>query len=336
MAQTRSRAITLYDVAQAAGVSEITVSRVLRARGAISEKTRQRVMEAVRETGYVHNKLAGSLASSRSNLVGVVLPSLSNSVFPEVMAGINAALTSSGFQPVVGVTGYDMASEEDIVRSMLAWKPAAMIISGLDHTRTTRRLLDDSSVRVIEIMDAGGRPIDVAIGLSHRDAGMETAQHLLQRGYRRFGYIGHDLTKDTRAGQRHQGLLQFLSRQGLAVPTEYYVEGPSSIEGGRYALQTLLSKHDDIDVVVFSNDDMAVGGVFHCFSAGITPGSDLGIFGFNGLDIGQSLPRPLSTIKSNRHSIGQIAVETFMQQPERPATSTIIDTGFAIIQGETA
>ncbi|MFD1200261.1 LacI family DNA-binding transcriptional regulator [Brucella gallinifaecis] len=333
---SKGRAITLHDVAQAAGVSEITVSRVLRSKGAISEKTRLRVMEAVRDTGYVHNKLAGSLASSRSNLVGVVLPSLSNSVFPEVMEGINKALARSGFQPVVGVTNYDMDAEEVIVRSMLAWKPAAMIISGLDHTRTTSKLLDSSSIRVIEIMDAGGRPIDVAIGLSHRDAGIATAEHLLQRGYRNFGYVGHDLSSDLRAAQRHQSFVKYLTSQGITAPVEYFIDGPSSIGGGRSALESLLRKRKKPEVVVFSNDDMAVGGMFHCYAAGLKIKTDIGIFGFNGLDMGQELPQPLSTIKSNRHSIGQIAVETFMQQPDRPDTSTIIDTGFTILQGETA
>lgn len=336
MARFPGSVATLGDVARIAGVSEITVSRVLRASGPISEKTRAKVMEAVRETGYVHNRLAGALASARSSLVGVVLPSLGNNVFPEVMAGINDALARSGFQPVVGVTGYDTQVEETLIRSMLSWKPAAMIITGLDHTRNTHRLLDNSTIRIIEIMDAGGRPIDVAIGLAHRDAGAASAQHLLRQGYRRFGYVGHDIVRDKRAGQRREGFVQFLTRQGIEPPAEHYIDGPSSINGGRQALAELLKKRSDLDAVLFSNDDMAVGGVFHCLSAGIQLKTGLGIFGFNGLDMGQSLPLPLSTIRSNRHEIGQIAVETFMKDAVRPASSTVIDTGFEIVTGETA
>lgn len=329
-------AVTMLDVARASGVSEITVSRVLRNSGPISTNARERVLDAVRATGYVHNRLASAMASARSNLVGVILPSLSSNVFPDVIAGIDGALSKSGFQPVVGVSEYDPETEEAIVRSMLAWKPAALILTGLDHTRATQRMLMDASIRVVEIMDIGGRPIDVAIGLDHKEAGCAIGQHLVMRGYRRFGYVGHDLSRDLRALERKRGLTAFLRRQGLAEPVEHLVSGPSSITGGRAGLAALLAQQPDVDVVVFSNDDMAVGGVFHCIGAGITPKDDLGIFGFNGLEIGQALPRPLSTVHSDRQRIGQIAVEAFIDEPERPDASRTVDTGFSIIPGETA
>jgi LacI family gluconate utilization system Gnt-I transcriptional repressor len=101
-------------------------------------------------------------------------------------------------------------------------------------------------------------------------------------------------------------------------------------------LAELLRRKRDLDVVVFSNDDMAVGGVFHCLAQNIAPKQDLGLFGFNGLDIGQALPAPLSTIRSNRYLIGKTAVDEILAQPERNTIPHIIDTGFDIIEGETA
>lgn len=332
----KSSAITLSDVARLAGVSDITVSRVLRGSGPISGPTRERVMEAVRRTGYVQNRLAGTLASARSNLVGVILPSLSNNVFPEVMAGINAELAQSGFQTVVGVTEYEQSTEEALVRSMLAWKPAAMIVTGMDHTRETIRMLDDAGIRIIEIMQAGERPIDTAIGLSHRDAGQATARHLVQRGYRRFAYIGQDFLPDNRGMERYRGLCEGLAQAGLSPPVAHFVSAPSSIMNGRDSLAKLLDDKHSIDVVVYYNDDMAVGGVFHCMYAGIDLGSTLGIFGFNGLDVGQALPRPLSTIRSNRERIGQLAVQSFLNSRDRKGERKTIDTGFSIIEGKTA
>lgn len=328
--------ITLRDVARVAGVSEITVSRVLRGAGPIKGETRDKVLEAVQRTGYVQNRLAGTLASANSNLVGVLLPSLSNNVFPEIMAGISAALARSGFQPVVGVTDYDMASEEALVRSMLAWKPAAMILTGLDHTRETVRMLERAGIRVVEIMDSDGRPIDVAIGLSHHAAGVATARHLLARGYTRFGFVGHDLDRDRRAAARLKGLADGLAMAGMAPPQTRLYPGPSSVIGGREALRSLLAAQSDLDVVVFANDDLAVGGVYHCMEAGIELRTRLGIFGFNGLDMAQALPQPLSTIRSNRALIGQNAVEVFLLSTTPEPKGRVIDTGFEIIDGETA
>ncbi len=328
--------ITLRDVARVAEVSEITVSRVLRASGAIRPATRDRVMDAVRRTGYVPNRLAGGLSSARSNLVGVVLPSLSNNVFPEVMHGIGAALARSGFQPVVGVSDYDCAAEEELIRSVLAWKPAALILTGLEHSRESVRMVSGADLRVVEIMDTDGHPIDTAVGFSHRAAGAATAQHLIARGYRRFGFVGHDLSRDTRAAARLDGLNAALVLAGLPPATCHVTPGPSSTGAGRAGLAQLHAATPGLDVVVFSNDDMAVGGVFHCLAAGIELPRELAIFGFNGLEIGQSLPQPLSTLHPDRARIGQLAVEAILSPTHALSGGQTIDTGFAILTGATA
>jgi LacI family gluconate utilization system Gnt-I transcriptional repressor len=268
--------------------------------------------------------------------MGVVLPSLSNIVFPEVLRGIHAALEPFGFQPVIGVSDYDIAREERLVDALLAWKPAAIIIAGFDHTETTRHHLERSRIRVAELMDIDATPIDIAVGLSHRRAGYDSGQYLLGRGYRRFGYVGHDWTLDRRARLRWEGLCAALREAGVTLADQAVFDGPSSAQVGRQMLAALLARTRDLDAVVFSNDDMAVGGVFHCFGCGIRPRQDLALFGFNGLDIGQALPMPLSTIRSNRFEIGATAVRTIMQSPQRPAERMVIDTGYEIIEGETA
>lgn len=328
--------VTLAEVAELAGVSQITVSRILRDKGPIAAQTRERVMAAVRSTGYVPNRVAGTLASAGSNLMGVVIPSLSNIVFPEVLRGVHDALNRSGFQPVVGVTDYDIAEEEELVRALLAWKPTAMIIAGFDHTEETRRMLERSGVRIAELMDIDATPIDIAIGLSHRRAGYDTGRHLVERGYRRFGYVGHDWAADRRARQRYDGLRDALAEAGLSIIAQKMIDGPSSTLGGKARLADLLADTPDVDVVVFSNDDMAVGGVFHCFGAGIALKQRLAVFGFNGLEIGAALPLPLSTIRSNRYLIGRTAIEKILETPERPETPTVVDTGYEIVAGETA
>jgi LacI family gluconate utilization system Gnt-I transcriptional repressor len=329
-------AVTLADVARVAEVSEITVSRILRNSGPISERTRARVMAAVEQVGYVPNRIAGTLASATSNLMGVIIPSLSNIVFPEVLQGIHAALATSGFQPVVGVTDYNLAVEERLVRALLAWKPSAMIIAGFDHTDATRRILQQSGIRVAELMDIDAVPIDIAVGLSHRSAGYDSGRYLIGRGYRRFGYIGHDWDADRRAKLRWDGVCAALGDSGLSLIDQALFDGPSSTEAGRAMLAALLRRTPSLDAVVFSNDDMAVGGIFHCFGHGIVPKRDLAVFGFNGLDIGQALPAPLSTVRSKRYQIGKIAVETILSQPQRQAGPIVIDTGYEILEGGTA
>ncbi|MBA8879905.1 LacI family DNA-binding transcriptional regulator [Phyllobacterium myrsinacearum] len=328
--------ITLKEVARHAGVGESTVSRIMRKDGSVSEATRLKVMEAVRATGYVPNRIAGSLASLNSHLVGVVIPSLSNIVFPEVLQGIHAGLKQGDYQPVISTTEYDVDLEEDVVRGLLAWKPAAILIAGFDHTDATRRMLVQSDIRIVEMMDIDAVPIDIAVGMSHRRAGYVTGKHLVARGYRHFGYVGHDWNADRRAHLRYEGIVQALSDSGLAIEAHAIAEAPSSVGVGREMTARIRAEAPGLDVVIYSNDDMAVGGAFYCLGAGISMPDQLAIFGFNGLDIGRELPQPLSTIRSNRFLIGRTAVEKAFESRLRPPAPAVVDTGFEVFDGATA
>ena len=115
MSRFENRTLTLRDVSEASGVSEMTVSRVLRGRGDVSQATREKVLLAAKSLGYVPNKIAGALASQRVNLVSVIIPSMSNMVFPEVLTGINSVLENTELQPVVGVTDYLPEKEEKVL-----------------------------------------------------------------------------------------------------------------------------------------------------------------------------------------------------------------------------
>ena len=171
MTGPKNRPLTLRDVSEASGVSEMTVSRVLRGRGDVSEATRERVLKVAKELGYVPNKIAGALASQKVNLVAVVIPSMSNMVFPEVMTGVNNVLEGTELQPVVGITHYMPEKEEKVLYQMLSWRPSAVIIAGLEHSEASRAMLANSGIPVIQIMDVDGEPIDTAVGISHRRAG---------------------------------------------------------------------------------------------------------------------------------------------------------------------
>ena len=188
-----------------AGVGESTVSRVLRKQGSFSPKTRDQVLAAVAKLGYVPNRIAGTLASTKSRLVGIVIPSLSNIVFPDLLSGVHKTLDASGYKSVIGVTEYDPAREEAMIESMLAWRPAGLIVAGLEHTRRSRLLLRSGGIRVAEVLDTDGRGIDFVVGFSNIAAGRASAEFLVARGYRRIGYVGHDIQKDRRAGKRLQG-----------------------------------------------------------------------------------------------------------------------------------
>ena len=149
MSRFENRTLTLRDVSEASGVSEMTVSRVLRGRGDVSQNTREKVLQAAKTLGYVPNKIAGALASQRVNLVAVIIPSMSNMVFPEVLTGINSVLENTELQPVVGVTDYLPEKEEKVLYQMLSWRPSGIIIAGLEHSDTSKAMLKSTNIPVV-------------------------------------------------------------------------------------------------------------------------------------------------------------------------------------------
>ncbi len=174
--------VTVSDVARLAEVSDSTVSRIMRGQGLVADATREKVMATVLALGYVPNRIAGSLTSLDSRLVGVVIPSLSNTVFPEILQGITAGLAGTNRQSVISVTDYDLDKEEVVVRNLLAWQPAAVLIAGSTHTEATRRMLENSGVRVVEFMEIDHNSVDAAVGFSHLSSGKAAVRHMVRRG----------------------------------------------------------------------------------------------------------------------------------------------------------
>ena len=324
---------TLSDVARRAGVGESTVSRVLRNKGSVSQQTREKILKAASDLHYVPNRIAGTLASMTSKLVGIVIPSVGNTVVPEVLAGATLVLEGAGFQPVIGVSNYDPVREEALIESILSWRPSGLLVAGLEHTERARAMMKGCGVRVVELLDIDGEGIDIVVGSSHRMAGRKSAEHLLAHNYRRIGYVGHDIRIDVRAGKRLQGFRAVLAENGLNfVDEEYSPGGASSVEAGRIGLARLLERRSGLDAVYFSNDDLAIGGYFHCLENRISVPGDLALFGYNGLEIARLTPQPLSTIRSPRVLMGETGANLLLSG----GPAQVVDLGFEFIAGATS
>jgi LacI family transcriptional regulator, gluconate utilization system Gnt-I transcriptional repressor len=310
------RPLTLRDVSEASGVSEMTVSRVLRGRGDVSEGTRERVLAAARMLGYVPNKIAGALASNRVNLVGVVIPSLKNMVFPEVMAGISDVLDATVLQPVVGVTNYLPAREERVIYEMLSWRPSGMIVAGLEHSDAARAMLRNSGVPVVEIMDTDGECVDSVVGISHRRAGREMAQAILKQGYRRIGFLGTKMPLDHRARKRFEGFTEAMAKGGIEIADQEFYEGGSALLKGREMTEAILARTPDLDFLYYSNDMIGAGGLLWLIEQGWDIPGRIGLAGFNGVELLEGLPRRLATMDACRAEIGRAAARIIAERAD--------------------
>jgi len=301
------RPLTLRDVSEASGVSEMTVSRVLRNRGDVSDSTRERVLDAAKRLGYVPNKIAGALASQRVNLVAVIIPSLSNLVFPEVLSGISEELEESGLQPVFGVTNYSAEREEAVLYEMLSWRPSGVIIAGLEHSDASRAMLENAGIPIVEIMDVDGPAVDSVVGISHKRAGLEMARAIVKAGYRRIAFLGTKMPHDHRARKRLEGFEAGLAEAGIELADREFYSGGSALLKGREMTEVVLTRTPDVDFLYYSNDMIGAGGLLYCLDEGIDVPGKLGLAGFNGVDLLDGLPRRLATMDACRHEIGRRA-----------------------------
>ncbi len=125
---------TLIDVAKVAGVSPITVSRALHRPEVVSKAAREKVMAAVQQVGYVSNMLAGSLASNRSRLVAILLPTIANSIFADTVQALMDSLATAGYQTLLGLTGYSATQEERLIEALLGRRPDGIVLTGAART----------------------------------------------------------------------------------------------------------------------------------------------------------------------------------------------------------
>ncbi|WP_419757999.1 LacI family DNA-binding transcriptional regulator [Acidisoma sp.] len=298
----------MTDVALRAGVSAMTVSRALKADGAVSPKTRQRILTAVEELGYVLDQTAGTLSSKRSGFVVALIPSLHNSNFSDTATGIERALEPSGLQLLLGATDYAVEKEERLIEAMLRRRPEGVIVTGGQHTPKARRLLQEAGVPVIEIWDLPAAPIEHVVGFSNADTVHALVVRLWERGYRSIGFIGGTSMRDTRGADRRCGYAQAV--EALDLPRGRIVshgQPPITMEQGGEAMAQMVASWPDVDAVVCVSDLSAFGALMECHRRGWSVPGRIAIAGFGDFEVARCCHPRMTTISVEPVGIGLAA-----------------------------
>jgi LacI family gluconate utilization system Gnt-I transcriptional repressor len=328
--------IRLTEVAKLAGVSPITASRFFRTPEALSAGKRVRVESAVRELGYVPNLAARALASQRTEVIGVLIPSLTNNVFSDVLRGIYDALDGSRYSIQLANTRYSILQEERLLRLFLAQKPAGLIVTGINQTPDSRAILESVDCPIVQIMEIGPSPVDMMIGFSHFDASKAAISHLLDQGYRRIGFLGARM--DPRVQRRLDGYRAAMNGAGLFDDRLIVTTAvPTSMTLGGTLFADLLAKAPDIDAVFCVNDDLALGALFECKRRHMSVPDQMAIVGFNDLEFMASSVPTLTSVRTNRYEMGKNAAAMVIETLEgRRPEQGVIDLGFSIVQRESS
>ncbi|WP_066124218.1 HTH-type transcriptional regulator GntR [Bordetella ansorpii] len=333
---TRNGRVTMQDVATRAGVSAITVSRALRTPHKVTPLLRERIQQLCREMGYVLNHAASALASARSHAIVVLIPSLSNEVFIDIIAGLKEVLEVRGYHMLLAVTGYGAQAEETMLRTYLQHAPDGAILTGIDHSDGTWKLLRTHRVPAVHTIDLlPAEHAGMSVGFSQFDAGYAAGRHLAEHGYRRIGIAcAHP---DPRSVRRREGCRQALRDAGLYDPAlEVGSPEDTSIALGARLLTQLREAHPDCDGLFLCNDDLAQGALFQCARLGIAVPQSMGLVGFHDLAGSAWTMPPLSTITTPRRQIGATAAHMLLQHlADEPPPQRHVDLGFELRRRET-
>jgi LacI family gluconate utilization system Gnt-I transcriptional repressor len=329
--RTTSGKIRLTEVAKLAGVSPITASRFFRNPAALSISKRERVESAAKELGYVPDLAARALASQRTEVIGVLIPSLTNNVFSDVLRGIYDASQGSRYSIQFVNTRYSILQEEKLLRLFQAQRPAGLVVTGINQTSQSRSVMEAMNCPIVQIMEIGPDPVDMMVGFSHNKAAFAAVSHLIEQNYRRIGFLGARM--DPRVQRRLEGYRDAMKAASLFDPALILTTPvPTSVTMGGTHFADLLARMPDIDAVFCVNDDIALGVLFECQRRQIQVPEDMAIVGFNDLEFMASAVPSLTSVRTNRYEMGRNAITMVMEaiEGDRPATP-VVDLGFELM-----
>ena len=329
----RTERASIRDVAKLAGVSPITVSRALALPHQVAPATRERVDAAVAAIGYIPNRVAGSLASNRTHMIGAVVATLGNSIAADFIEGMASVVRRCGFQLLLGNSGFSIEEEEALVVEFLSRRADGIYLTGTTHTERCVRLLRESRTPTVELNSLTPDPIDMVIGFSNEKATFAMAEELARLGRRKVAFFGAATRYNERHAQRLRGYQRAVAAFGWDDDPALVAEMPIDLSSPGVRLTALLAQRPDIDALMCATDVQAVGALFECQRRGIAVPRSLAITGFDDMEIAACVNPSLTTIRVPRHEIGRRAADLLLDRiAGRPIASPIVDLGFEIVR----
>lgn len=329
-------AITLRDVAQKAGVSIKTVSRVVNDQGEISDDTRQRVQAVIDELGYRPNLIARGLVTQRSYTVGLVFPDITNPFFPEVARGVQDTARARDYNTLLCNSDENKQEELRTLHSLAAQGVDGIIIFPCFHTNDNLNIFAEQYQPVVSVNSRYDHP-HISLVLTDNYGGAKQAvEHLYGRGHRHIAMLSGLETSPTR-GRRVQGFLNTMAALNLPVTEEAVLAGLPTLESGYEAALRLLRQNPQVTAIFAYNDLLALGAIKACKELGRRVPDDCAIIGFDDVQLASLVSPALTTIRLDKYDIGRQAMGRLLEMLDTPDTRfPAIELGTELVIRESA
>ncbi len=322
----------IREVARAAGVSIATVSRAFNRPEAVNAETRERVMAAAQRLTYIPDGAARSLSSQKSFRVGVVIPTMDDSIFARFVEALQQRLGSIGYALLIGVDRFDPKEELTEIRSLIESGVDAIVLCGAQRSPETYELLQTRALPYLITHVHAEDPTQISVGYDNREGAATAAHYLVDLGHREIGVMDYPAERNDRAGLRMAGVVEALAERGLELPPERRIERPFSIEEGRIGLRLLLAQDPRPTAVFCGNDILAIGALFEAQAQGIAVPEELSIIGYDDLELAAQVTPALTTVHVPTGEMGARAAEilSLMLNDKQVPPTTRVGTNLII------
>lgn len=330
----RSAPIKITDVAAAAGVAPMTVSRVLNTPDRVSPETTARVRAAIERLGYVPNLIAGGLSSRKSRMVAAIVPTIAHPMFAGLVQAFTDSMRQAGYQVMLSICGYHDPDDEGLFRALLGRRPDALLITGSSYSPAALQMLIEAHIPVVEIWDVSSRPIDMMLGFGHAQVGAEVAAFFHAKGHERCAVLVAD---DSRAVSRARGFVEGVAKAGGTLVREMIVPAPSTISAGREGLRSLLPDLGERCALFCGSDLMAFGVVTEARIQGVAVPDRLAVCGFGNFELAAQCDPAITTVSLEGVETGRSAATMLLRRlaGEEPRDADRMQVPFSIIERAT-
>jgi LacI family transcriptional regulator len=325
-----SREITLRRIAREAGVSIATASRAIRQPDLVSPETRDRILSLVRSYGYVPDAIAASFSSRRSGVVGLVIPTLSNSIYAAFAQALQSVLQASGRRLLIASTGYSKELERDIVLKLVESRAEAVVFTGYEREPDVYGVLRRYEIPFVVSWAVSSDPDIPSISFDNHEAAKGAVERLIGLGHRRIGLMCGITAVNDRAAARLAGYRAALKAHDINFDTQLVRECNFDASEGAVGLEQLVVSSPRPTAIFCANDVLAMGALFACQRLGLEVPRDLSIVGFDDLPITATTWPSLSTVRVPAVEMGRMVGDAILQAVDagRPIQSRVVATSF--------
>lgn len=328
---------TLRDVAELAKVHPGTASRALNpeTRNLVNAQTVQRVLNAARRLGYRPNPMARALKTNRTRTVGMLIPDLTNPLFPPIVRGVEDVLEEAGYTTLLANTDNDAAREEEVFNRLQARQVDGFLIATAYRNDAFLKEAHKKNIPLVlinRVVDNVNIPAVIGDDLN---GNREVVSHLISLGHREIGYIAGPVKTST--GQaRRQAFLFSAQEAGLSIGKSHVIEAERfSAEAGYKAANALLTTQSDLTAIVCGNDMIALGAFDAIAERGLSCPSDISVVGYNDMPFLDRLNPSLTSVRVSHHDTGAEAARLLLRRlgnPDATVTTVTLPTSLVIRQ----